>query len=161
MFGKVMSISDELIIKYFTLATRVPLDEIKQIEKELSAEGGSASGGKSTNPRDIKLRLATEIVTLYHGADNAKKAADEFDKVFSKKEKPADIKEVPMPESRIADDVLVKVGLAKSKSEARRLIEQGGVRVDDEKVVEVKDELDLKNGSIVQVGPRKFVKIKR
>lgn len=148
MFGKVMSLRDDLMIKYFILATRVPLPEIEQIKKS------------EANPRDIKIRLAREIVTLYHGAEAAQSAAKEFENVFSKKAKPSDIEEIAMPESKVADELLVATGLAVSKSEARRLIEQGGVRVDDAKVLEPKEILELKSGSIIQVGPRKFKKIK-
>jgi tyrosyl-tRNA synthetase len=147
MFGKVMSMKDESIIQYFELATHVSTDEIQKIEKELKA---------GTNPRTIKVRLASEIVTLYHGAKAASTAAEEFDKVFSKKEKPSEIEEKKVKSSDLVS-VLVETKLATSKSEAKRLIEQKGVKVDDEIGIE---ETKVSSGSIIQVGKRKFVKIK-
>lgn len=146
MFGKVMSVSDDLIVKYFTLATRVPLPEIEEIQKELT----------TANPRDIKIRLGKEIVTLYHGQKSAEKAASEFAKVFTRKEKPTDIPEYSV-QSRNIVDCLVETKLAPSRSEARRLIEQGGVYVDDERA---KITTEVRKGDIVQVGKRKFAKIK-
>lgn len=151
MFGKVMSISDDLIIKYFTLATRVPVDEIKTIEKEL----------KSSNPRDIKIRLATEIVTLYHGQKAAEAACAEWQKVFSNKELPSEMAEVKVKSSNIVD-VIVETKLASSKSEAKRLIEQGGVELGGKKVTDETLRIQpLKGDTILQVGKRKFVKLVR
>lgn len=144
MFGKVMSIRDDLMTDYFTLATRVPLAEVKEITKN------------QNNPRDTKIRLAQEIVTLYHGADVAAQAAAEFEKVFTKKEKPSQIPEFTVQSVNIID-VMVETKLAPSRSEARRLVEQGGVSVDDEKVT---PSTSVSKGSIVQVGKRKFAKIK-
>ena len=146
MFGKVMSINDDLMMKYFTLATRVPLADIKQMEKEL----------KSANPRDIKIRLATEIVTLYYGQTAALEAANEFEKVFSKKEKPTEIAEYSVQSSNIVD-VLVETKLAASRSEARRLVEQGGVLVDDQGA---ELSTNVEKHSVIQVGKRKFARIK-
>jgi tyrosyl-tRNA synthetase len=115
MFGKVMSVADELMIKYFTLATRVPLSEIKELEKQAEAD-----------PRNTKIRLGTELVTLYHGKKAAEAAAKEFEKVFTHKEKPTEIPEYTVQATNIID-VLVETKLAPSRSEARRLVEQGGV----------------------------------
>ena len=149
MFGKVMSINDDLILKYFEYATTIPMAEIANIEKEL----------KSANPRDIKIRLATEIVTLYHGQTEALRAAAEFEKVFSKKEKPTDIPKHKVKSSNIVD-VIVETKLAASKSEAKRLIEQGGVMFNDKKVDDVNFRIQPLVGSpILQVGKRKFVKL--
>jgi tyrosyl-tRNA synthetase len=147
MFGKVMSISDDLIIKYFEYATRVPMSEVKKLEKELKA---------GTNPRTIKVRLASEIVTLYHGPKSASEAAEEFDKIFSKKEKPSEIEEVKV-KSKDLVSVLVETKLASSKSEAKRLLEQNGVKVDDQTA---KESTSVQSGSLIQVGKRKFIKIK-
>jgi tyrosyl-tRNA synthetase len=148
MFGKVMSISDDLVMKYFEHATRVPMPEVKKLGKELK-----------TAPRNIKVRLASEIVTLYHGEKAAEAAAAEFDKVFSRGEKPSEIETSPSPPPNAADQILVELGLAKSRSEAQRLIEQGGVKVNDVKIIDAKQELDLESGTIIQVGKRKFRKI--
>jgi len=147
MFGKVMSISDDLIMKYFTLATRVPLENIASIGKRL--KGGD-------NPRDIKMELARAIVALYHGDKIAKRAFQEFDKVFSKKELPEDIKGVDNKDNIIT--TLWNAGIVTSNSEAKRLVDQKAVRVNDE-VVENWD-YKLKGGDIIKVGPRKFLKIK-
>lgn len=147
MFGKVMSIGDELIVKYFEHATRVPMDKIRQLEKELKHTG---------NPRDIKKQLAEEIVSLYHGAKSAKKATAEWEKVFSNKEKPSEIPEMKVRSKNIVD-VLAETKLAPSKSEAKRLLEQKGVKVDDETADEA---TKVSSGSIIQVGKRKFIKIK-
>ena len=146
MFGKVMSINDNLIVKYFEYTTRVPLDKIKQIEKELKT---------GANPRDIKKRLAEEIVTLYHGAKAAKSAAKEWAQVFSNKEKPSDIVEMKV-KSKDLVSVLVETKLAASKSEAHRLLAQKGVKIDAKVATESSA---VKSGNILQVGKRKFIKI--
>ncbi len=147
MFGKVMSIPDDLIVKYFEYATRVPMDEIKDLEAQLK---------NGANPRDIKKRLAAEIVTLYHGAEAAMKASDEWAKVFSNKEKPSDIEEVKLQAENIVE-VLVEAKLVDSKSEAKRVLEQNGVKVNDETATEA---TKVKSGDLIQVGKRKFVKVK-
>jgi len=147
MFGKVMSISDDLIIKYFTLATRVPLDEIQNIKHQLQ------SGG---NPKNIKERLAREIVSLYHGIKLSKAAEDEFERVFSEKENPEDIREVENKGTAIKS--AYTAGIIKSMSEGKRLIDQKAFKVNNEVI---KDwEHPIKKGDIVKVGPRKFFKIK-
>lgn len=148
MFGKVMSVDDNLIIKYFEHATRVPLAEIAGIEKELKA---------GTNPRDIKKRLAGEIVALYYGKKTAASASKEWSRVFSQKEKPSEIQEVEAKSVNIID-ILVEVGLAPSRSEAKRLIKQKGVKIDDQIASESSR---ARPGSLIQVGPRRFVKIKK
>ncbi len=154
MFGKVMSIADDLIIKYFECATQLPMDEVKSLEKELSA--ARLPDGQGANPRDIKKRLATEIVTLYHDADLATKASDEWAKVFSNKEKPSEIEEMTVNSENIVE-VLVETKLASSKSEAKRLLEQKGVKINDEVATEY---TKVSPGNLLQVGKRKFVKIK-
>lgn len=147
MFGKVMSLNDNLVMKYFEYATRLPLAEVKKIEKEL--KGG-------VNPRDIKKRLGVEIVTLYHDSKKAETAVSEWEKVFSNKEKPTDIPEVKV-KSKAIIDVLVETKLAASKSEARRLLDQKGVKIDD---AVVSEDATVKSGNLIQVGKRRFVKIK-
>ncbi len=147
MFGKVMTINDGLIVKYFEHATTIPMDEVKQLEKELKS---------GSNPRDIKKRLATEIVTLYHGPKSAESAATEWAKVFSNKEKPTEINEVKV-RSKDLVSVLLETKLVVSKSEAKRLIAQNGVKVDDKTATE---DTSVSLGSLIQVGKRKFIKIK-
>ncbi|MFH1670568.1 MAG: tyrosine--tRNA ligase, partial [Patescibacteria group bacterium] len=142
MYGKLMSVNDDLMEKYFECCTDVPLDEVKKILKG--------------NPRDAKARLAREIVTLYHEEKEATKAAEGFDKVFRGKELPDDIAEVTVKEGALLVDVLLENGLVSSKSEARRVIEQRGVKIDDKTVISAEDK--AKEG-ICKVGKRKFLKI--
>ncbi len=149
MFGKVMSLKDELMIKYFELATRVPLSEISELEKQLK---------KGENPRNVKVRLAKELVTLYHGKKAAEMAVAEFEKVFTNKEKPTDISQVRVKSQGILD-LLVETKLALSKSEARRLVEQGGVKLNDKVIKEWDAKPEFESGEILQVGKRKFVKL--
>jgi len=146
MFGKTMSIGDEFIIKYFKLATRVPLTEVGELEKGLS---------DGTNPKDIKARLAFELVKLYYGEKIARKAQNEFEKVFSEGKNPDEIKIVENKESII--QTIVASGVVTSNSEAKRLIDQKAVKVNDR----VADDwgYKLKKGDIVKIGPRKFLKI--
>lgn len=151
MFGKVMRVEDGLMIKYFTSATRVPLKEVSQIEKELK---------NGTNPRVLKKRLAEEIVTLYHGTKKAAAASEEFDRVFSQKEKPFDIPEMKVKSQNIID-LLVETKLSPSKSEARRLVQQGGVKLNDMVITEWDDMLDVEDGQVLQAGKRKFIKLKK
>jgi tyrosyl-tRNA synthetase len=151
-YGKVMSIPDELIVPYFELATRVPLEEREQIKESLKS--GQA------NPRYIKARLAREIVALYHGARAAKKAEEEFNRVFRERKKPS---KIPTQKLRVGEwnilELLLKSKLASSKSEAKRLVEQGGVKIDDQVIKDWQAEIRVQDGMIIQVGKRKFVKI--
>lgn len=154
MYGKVMSLSDDLIIRYFKLATELPLDEIKKMEKELE---------KGVNPRDVKMRLAREIVTLYHDSTAALDAEQAFINQFSKKGLPDDIKEVSVGKSTVLLlDLLLEQGMIPSKGEGRRLMEQGGIKVNEEKVNNPLTTLKLgKEKTLVQVGKRKFLYIKK
>jgi tyrosyl-tRNA synthetase len=147
MFGKVMSISDDLIIRYFKLATRISLDEIESIEQQLKDK---------TNPRDIKIKLAGDITALYWGKESAQKAREEFEKVFSKKELPEDIMEAENKGDIL--NTVVSAGVVESKSEFKRLIEQKAVKVNDEVVVDW--EKKVNSGDIIKIGPRRFLKVK-
>lgn len=151
MFGKTMSITDELIINYFELTTDLPIDEIDKIKKGL--ENGD-------NPRDAKVRLAKEIVTLYHSKKDADDAEKEFIEIFSKKGTPDDIetKKIKGKLHKLTD-LIAENGLTTSKGEARRLIEGGGVRIDGEKVQDIDMEIDISNEKLLQVGKRKFLKV--
>lgn len=147
MFGKVMSIHDDLITHYFEMATRVPAEEIKNTEEGIK---------RGENPRDAKLRLAFEIVKMYHGDKEAIKAREEWNRVFSKGELPSEMEEV---ESKgILMQTAVIAGIVPSNSEFKRLVEQGAVKINDEIVKDwqTKD----KPGDVVQIGPKKFVRIK-
>lgn len=150
MFGKAMTIKDELIEQYFILATNIPQRQIEEIKKTHS------------NPRDQKLLLAHTLVELYHGRQGADKAKENFISQFSKKELPSDIPERKLKEGSYSlVDVLVEANMVSSKSEARRLIQQGGIRVNQEVVKSDKLlSVGKKNNLLIQVGKRKFLKIK-
>jgi tyrosyl-tRNA synthetase len=155
MYGKIMSLTDNLIIRYFTLAAYLPLEKIAEIKLELD-------GGK-VNPRDIKMRLALEITKIYHGEKKAAEAQEYFVKTVQKKEVPEEIEErrIENREWRLVD-LLVEVKSAASKGEARRLVEQGGVKVDGvvekniNKMVEITE-----SGILLQKGKRGFVRVIR
>lgn len=123
MFGKVMSVPDELMESYFIHCTRVPVEEVCDILK-------------SHNPRDAKLRLGREIVTIYHGEERARAAEDYFVSMFSKREIPEDIREIHLSAEMGLMDFLVREGFASSRAEARRKVEQGGVELDGEKILD-------------------------
>ncbi len=150
MYGKVMSMKDELIDDYFELATRLSEGEISQIKNS------------SDNPRDIKAKLAKEIVKMYHGEAEAKKAEEEFNKVFRNKELPSDI---PIFEASKNNyfilDLLCDTRLASSKNEAKRLVQAGAIDIDNITEREWKKSVEIKDGMIIKSGSRKFIKIHR
>lgn len=152
MYGKVMSIKDGLILQYFELATEASGAEIKNVAKELKA-------GK--NPRDLKAKLALEIVKLYHGEKLAKAAGENFQKTVVNKEAPKDMPVVDLLHKPMQlVEIMVNKGLVSSKSEARRLIEQGGVKVDGAVIGDRDAMIDPVSGMVIQVGKRKFIKVK-
>ncbi len=152
MYGKTMSIPDELIYRYFELVTDVTQEELQTIKHQLQ--------DSTVNPRDLKMQLAFTLVRMYHGVQEAERAAQEFKKVFVKKDVPDEMPEVVIdqPQMRI-DELLVATKTAQSKSEARRLITGGGVSVDGNKITDPFAVVELKDGQILKVGKRKFVKI--
>lgn len=154
MFGKVMSLADTVIVEYFILATRVPLAEVEMVQKALEVG--------SQNPRDLKFRLAGEIVGLIHGREAARKAGEEFENVFNKKALPSNIPEFKINEGEYEiAEILVKTGLADSRSSAYRLLRQGAVKRNEEKIYfhAIKQKIKIKKGDIFQAGKRSFVKI--
>ena len=151
MFGKVMSLKDELIITYFILTTRVEINKIKQYQKELSL-------GK--NPRDYKIKLAFEIVKFYFSEKQAEKAKQEFEKVFQKKQLPSKINEIKIKEDSLNIlDLLLKTNLVKSKAEAKRLVLQKAVKIDQQIEKDWQKKVEIKKPLIIQVGKRKFIKV--
>ncbi len=147
MFGKLMSIPDGLIIKYFTSLTDESMEKIGKIEQQMRTG--------SVNPRDAKMELGERVVGLYHGAKKAKEAADWFRAVFSKKDM-AGLRGIPVKKDALLKEVLVEKGFAGSNSEAVRLIEAGGVELDGKKI---KDRAyKFKSGGILRVGKKIFVK---
>lgn len=152
MFGKIMSIKDELIVRYYTLCTDIELAQVKKIENALK---------KGNNPRDAKAKLAFKIVEMYHGAKEAEKARNDFDAKFVKKETPIDMPVIKLKRATMyLRDILVDTKLAPSKSEARRLIEQGGVKIDGATIGDREAVIEPISGMVIQVGKRKFVKVK-
>ncbi|MGI6037332.1 MAG: tyrosine--tRNA ligase [Limnochordia bacterium] len=152
MYGKVMSIPDELMTMYFELLTQVPEEEIASINKGLE-EG-------SLHPREVKRRLAREIVARFHSADAAQGAEETFDLVFIKGEVPEDIPVMELKAEPIwIVKLLVEAGFASSNGEARRLVQGGGVRIDGEPVKDVDLDWPPTDGAILQVGKRKFMRI--
>ncbi len=154
MFGKVMSISDDLMWRYFKLCTDVSLAEIERM-KQACAEGA--------NPRGFKIELARRIITEFHSDVEANAAIENFNRVFTRHEAPEDIEE----RSVAAGDwklprLLVEVGLAPSTADARRLIEQGGVRVDGTRCMIINDAIILKPdiSVLIQVGKRRFLRVR-
>ena len=153
MYGKVMSIKDELIVPYFELTTNAPMSKVKEIEAGLK---------KNDNPKQHKSRLAREIVTIYHGVKAATKAAVEFNRVHRDKAMPAEVPTVKIPagkKSLAITDLLVLTKLAPSKAQARRLVEQGGVKIGGEIIKDWRAAVAVKTGLVIQVGPRKFVRL--
>lgn len=155
MYGKAMSISDDMLDAYLTLVSEIPDNELAEIRLAL------ANG--TVNPRDVKMRLAYDIVRQFHGPEAARKAEEEFIRVFQRRELPSQIPLYELPDwSPIAIvDLLRNAGLASSASAARRLIEQGGVRIDDEKVEDIGLIVEPKEGMIIRVGRRKFMQLVR
>ncbi len=158
MFGKIMSIDDSLMVSYYTLCTDVELAKVEEIREGL--ENGVL------HPAEVKRDLAEAIVRLYHGEDMAKLARKEFDRVFKQKEVPQKIPEKRIPPEIVKADgrvwvvkLLTTLGLAQSSSEARRFIEQGGVRINEKEVRSVDDEVFVSSGDVIKVGKRKFVKL--
>lgn len=151
MFGKVMSIPDNLITDYFVHCTRVPMAEIGKMAEEM------VTGG---NPRDAKVRLAKEIVRLYHGDSLSDQAEQYFIETFSKGAIPEEVRAVTVTEGTKLTDMLVNAGLSESKGEARRKAEQGGVSIDGEKLsFDTVFEKEKHDGKVVKVGKKDFVKI--
>ncbi len=147
-YGKIMSIPDSLIFNYFELLTNISLPKLKELKQS------------KINPRDLKARLAREIVTMYHSEKEAEKAEKEFNKVFKEKGLPTKIPEIRIKEKELDIlDLLVKTKLVSSKSEAKRLIEQKGVKINSKVQKNWKAIIEIKKGLIIQKGKRKFVKI--
>jgi len=156
MFGKLMSLRDELIIGYFESCTRVPMLQINEFKNSLE--------NKTVNPKEIKKILAKEIISIFYDRKKAEEAEKEFEQVFEEKKLPSEIEEIKVEEERMnAQEFLVKLKLASSKGEAKRLIEQGGVRlIKGDNIQEISDwqlEIQIEKGVIVQVGKRNFRKI--
>jgi tyrosyl-tRNA synthetase len=156
IFGKTLSIPDTLIYQYFLLLTNLPGEELETIRRELD--------DPAMNPRDLKRRLARELVSLYHTRDAARAAEAEFDRIFVKKDVPDDIPEVEVSVANGSIGIislLTETNMVSSKNEARRMIEQGGVSINGERVSDQNAIISLDSSLIVKVGKRRFVKVSR
>lgn len=152
MYGKIMSMKDELIPEYFELCTLLPPKEIKEIERDLKK--------KRVNLRDLKARLAREIVSIYHGEKSAEKAEREFERIFSEKKLPSKIPTVFIKKRILSILVLlVEAKLVSSKSEAKRLILQKGIKIDGVLKEDWREIIKIKKGMVIKVGKRKFAKL--
>ena len=157
MYGKTMSITDELMVRYFELVTQVPLDEVRTIS--IGIQNGTL------HPRDVKMRLAREITSVYHGPEAALQAEEEFKRIFQQGDLPDDIPDFVITQNMLEngtirmDKLLVQAGLTTSASEAKRLISQGGVKIDGQKVENSLYEYAPVAGNIIRVGKRKFIKV--
>ncbi|RMH65463.1 MAG: tyrosine--tRNA ligase [Calditrichaeota bacterium] len=151
MYGKTMSIPDELIYRYFELVTDVSAGELAEIKAQL--EDGH------TNPRDLKARLARTLVRMYHNAEAAQSAEEAFRNLFVKKDIPDDMPVFPLKEDMRIVDVMTAAGMAESKGAARRLIQGGGVSLDGEKINDPFYNITPGDPRVLKVGKRKFVRI--
>jgi tyrosyl-tRNA synthetase len=157
IYGKVMSMADELMPEYYRLATDYTMEQAAEVEAALK--------NGSLHPRDAKMQLACRIVQIYHGQQAAALAEAEFKKVFQQRDLPSDIPEIDV--SALTGNgrvqlvrLLVYAGLTSSNSEARRLLNQGGVRVDGEKIDDAESEILVRPGLVIQAGKRKFIRLK-
>ena len=152
-FGKTMSVSDNLMWRYFSLVLCLPEEEIAALKAAV------ASGTR--HPRDVKDELGRRIVAKFHGEAAGAEAIAEFARVFSQNQLPTDIPEVVVPAGKIGIlTLMVKAGLAPSTSEARRLVQAGAVKLDEEKIADVRLEIAPKTGVVIRSGKRGFAKIK-
>ena len=151
-YGKTMSISDDMIVKYFRLAADADDDKVESVEKIL-ADG-------KTNPRDVKRELGRAIVELYHGADAAQAAEQHFDKIIVQKDIPDEMDEFELNSDQLLVEVIANAGLTKSKGEARRLIKQNAVKLDGETCSDINHTLTVGEKVIIKVGKRRFIKVK-
>ena len=156
MYGKTLSIPDTMIQDYFVLATDVPAADLAEVKKELA--------DKTVNPRDLKRRLARELVRMYHSAESARAAEAEFDRVFVKKDMPDILPEVALTLAEGSIGIvrlLTEAGFAASNSDARRLITQGGVSVDGQRIIDPHAEISLEKSVVLKVGKLRFARVSR
>ena len=154
MFGKIMSLSDELMWRYFDLLSFRPLPEVRGFKQAIESEG--------VNPRDIKFELAMEIVARFHDPQAAELAKQDFIQRFQKNQTPENIPEVNLSSSDqpwLIGTVLKQAGLVSSTSDALRMIKQGAVKIDGQRIEDGKLEIDVTKPAIYQVGKRKFARI--
>lgn len=157
IYGKTMSVPDELMLKYYELVTDISNEDLESLRVGLN-DG-------TVHPRDAKMNLAKRFVAMFHGAEAAGEAEENFKRVFQQRALPTDIPEVSISADLLEEGkiwiakLLVELGLTPSTGEARRMVQQGGVKVNEEKVEDLQAQISVENGMIVQVGKRKFAKI--
>ena len=151
MFGKLMSIPDNMITRYFSLLTDATKDELEAYDKQI--EDGSI------NPRNIKMKLAHQITEEYHGKEGADKAQEEFINVVSNKGIPEDIQEVKVEQGKNILDLITELKFTASRGEAKRLIQGGGVKIDGEKITDMGYTISFEVSVVLQAGKRKFAKL--
>ena len=157
MYGKVMSVPDKLMLKYFELVTDLSLEEIEKTKNGLENE--------LLHPRDVKKKLGREIVSLYHGQKAALLAEEEFEKVFKKKLFPEKIKKVFIGKSDLKEgkiwiiNIILLSGLIESKGKIKRLIAQGGIKINGEKVNDPYLDIAVEDGMVIKIGKLNFIKI--
>ena len=158
IYGKAMSIPDELMVKYYQLVTDLPHEEVEEMVKGLEAG--------TVHPRDAKMKMAYTLVRMYHGVEAAQEAENHFKTVFQKRDIPEDIPELTVESSQLDNGaiwivkLLVDLKLVPSNGEGRRMVQQGAVKVNGEKWEDVDGNIAVEDGMILQVGKRKFAKIK-
>jgi len=155
IFGKIMSISDPLMFRYYELLTDESLSQIEKWKRDIKEE--------KLNPKDLKSRLARLLVSDFCGKKEAEKAAQEFDRIFRKKEIPSEIEEIEVQAQDILlIDLLANQNIFPSRAEAKRMVRQGGVYIDEQRVEDINYKLDLRKKSeyILKIGKKKFYKIK-
>ena len=154
MFGKIMSISDDLMFRYYEIITDIPLEEIAQLKADM--EHGTL------HPMEIKKRLGSEVVAIYHNKEEGLKAREWFENVFSKKNLDVELPEVELEytETGVIDILVKHLNLLSSTSEARRLIQQGGLKINDEPVKDINHMVTPEAGMIIRAGKKKIVKVK-
>jgi len=157
IFGKTMSVSDDLMWRYFSLVLCMPRDELSTLQQSV------ASGQR--HPRDVKDELARKVVAKFHGETAAQEASSEFARIFSKNQLPDDIPTITLPSELVHDGkvgilaLIVHAGLAASNGEARRLVQQGAVHVDDQKIIDFKEPIEVKPGCVIRCGKRGFARL--
>jgi len=154
IYGKTLSIPDSLIYIYYELASDISSGELAQIKSQLN--------DPKINPRDLKRKLARTFVKMYYNEKAASEAEEEFDKIFIRKETPEDLPEFVLKNNSkelSILDLIINVNFAPSKGEARRLVSQGGVSIDGKKIDDINGMITIRNGMILKVGKRKFIKI--
>ena len=151
MFGKLMSIPDNMITRYYSLLTDATKEQLETYDKQI-ADG-------SVNPRNIKMQLAHQITEEYHGKDGADAAQADFINVVSNKGIPDDIQEIKVEQGKNILDLLTELNFVASRGEAKRLIQGGGVKLDGEKITDMSYSVSFDDSVVLQAGKRKFAKL--